>query len=414
MNKILRGTAILLAAVWLAPAHAVEFVIVNNDGTAEGLNDPTPRAPTGGNVGTTLGEQRLIALEFIGDLLGDKLNSAVPIRVNVRFDPDINCTPTMGTLAAAGPTTLGMFRSQDGQPPRGAIADTLYPVALANALAGRDGDPRADVNVEVNSSVDNNPGCLGTTNWYYGLDNDPPGNDIDFLSTATHEILHGLGFITFVEVERATLGLARGDCGNFLNGIQDIFGFYIRHLPPGPNQRWPQLTAGQRCDSITDDGNLVWDGPSTNSAGAPTLQNGTNAGRVQLYAPSPVEPGSSVSHWDTVLSPNDLMEPFETGDIAVLQGIGLSSCLLQDIGWNIGNTPCPDNSSTPPAPPTEVPPTDNPPDNGDGDGGGAVPTDGGSSGGGGGGCVLASGAPDPLFPLMLLLALGMMARKRRV
>ncbi len=44
-------------------------------------------------------------------------------------------------------------------------------------------------------------------------------------------------------------------------------------------------------------------------AGADTL------GRARLYAPFPVAPGSSISHYDTVASRNLLMEPAINGDL---------------------------------------------------------------------------------------------------
>jgi uncharacterized repeat protein (TIGR01451 family) len=51
---------------------------------------------------------------------------------------------------------------------------------------------------------------------------------------------------------------------------------------------------------------------------------------VEMYAPNPQESGSSVSHFSTALSPNELMEPFYTG---TNHSIGLAAQLLTDIGW---------------------------------------------------------------------------------
>jgi hypothetical protein len=44
------------------------IVVVNADGAGEGFNDPTPAAPIGGNAGTTLGQQRLIAFQFAAEM----------------------------------------------------------------------------------------------------------------------------------------------------------------------------------------------------------------------------------------------------------------------------------------------------------------------------------------------------------
>ena len=61
--------------------QAATFTIVNNDGAGEGFNDPTAAAPVGGNTGTTIGAQRLIAFQAAADIWGGLLSSAVTIRV---------------------------------------------------------------------------------------------------------------------------------------------------------------------------------------------------------------------------------------------------------------------------------------------------------------------------------------------
>ena len=49
-----------------------------------------------------------------------------------------------------------------------------------------------------------------------------------------------------------------------------------------------------------------------------------------MYAPSPQQPGSSVSHFDTAVTPNELMEPFYTG---ATQDVGLALEVFADLGW---------------------------------------------------------------------------------
>jgi hypothetical protein len=65
------------------------------------------------------------------------------------------------------------------------------------------------------------------------------------------------------------------------------------------------------------------------------IRAGTTAGFPRMYAPSPYQPGSSVSHWDISLDPNQLMEPFDTGDnsLNVTPPDDLTFPLLTDIGW---------------------------------------------------------------------------------
>jgi hypothetical protein len=58
-------------------------------------------------------------------------------------------------------------------------------------------------------------------------------------------------------------------------------------------------------------------------------------GRALLFTPDPVQPGSSVSHWDTIAFPNQLMEPAINGDLthSVVPPNDLTFTLLRDLGW---------------------------------------------------------------------------------
>jgi len=60
-----------------------------------------------------------------------------------------------------------------------------------------------------------------------------------------------------------------------------------------------------------------------------------NSGLVRLFAPDPVQPGSSTSHFDTSASPNLLMEPSINDDLAPSISLDLSPALLEDTGWQL-------------------------------------------------------------------------------
>jgi len=57
--------------------------------------------------------------------------------------------------------------------------------------------------------------------------------------------------------------------------------------------------------------------------------------RALMYAPGTLEGGSSVSHWDTSLFPNQIMEPDISGDLihSVAIPADLTGSQLRDIGW---------------------------------------------------------------------------------
>ncbi len=58
-------------------------------------------------------------------------------------------------------------------------------------------------------------------------------------------------------------------------------------------------------------------------------------GRALLYTPNPYQRGSSVSHWDTIAFPNQLMEPAINRDLlhSVTKPADLTFELRKDIGW---------------------------------------------------------------------------------
>jgi len=92
---------VVLMALAAAPAFAdATIVIVNTDSPGEGFNDPAPRAPEGGNPGTTLGQQRLNTFNEAARIWGGLLDSAVTIRIQAAFNP-LACAPTTGTLGSA-------------------------------------------------------------------------------------------------------------------------------------------------------------------------------------------------------------------------------------------------------------------------------------------------------------------------
>ena len=58
-------------------------------------------------------------------------------------------------------------------------------------------------------------------------------------------------------------------------------------------------------------------------------------GFVRLYAPDPVEPGSSIAHIDPSASPDLLMEPFLSADLDAAKDVDLTPFLLKDLGWRL-------------------------------------------------------------------------------
>lgn len=178
-GRRLLGGAFLACALVVADARATTITLVNMDGSGEGFNDPSFRAPVGGNTGTTLGQQRLIVFQRAFETWEALIESSVAIRVGAQFTP-LSCNGMSALLGSAGPETV--FRDFTGAP----HPNTWYPVALANSLAGVDLDPGGDdVGAVFSSNLDD--GCLsGVSGWYYGLDGNAPTGQIELLATVLH------------------------------------------------------------------------------------------------------------------------------------------------------------------------------------------------------------------------------------
>ncbi|HSF56803.1 MAG TPA: hypothetical protein VLD83_01905 [Candidatus Binatia bacterium] len=296
-------------------ARGATITVVNLDGPGEGFNDPSPPDPAstaGGNNGPTLGDQRLIAFQSAVNIWGGLLSSPVEIRIGANFDP-LACTDVSAVLGRAGANTA--HRDFAGAP----LSNTWYPQALANSLAGVDLSPNVnDINAIFNSAIGTT--CPFPIVWYYGLDGNPPGGLLDFVTVVLHELAHGLGFVSFVNL--AT--------GARLLELDDVFS---RNLEDHSTATlYPEMTNAERVNASQNTGNLHWVGANVVAAGSRLIGGVHPSGHVQMFAPNPQQSGSSVSHFDTAATPDELMEPFYAGP---KDNIGLTSELFRDLGWVI-------------------------------------------------------------------------------
>jgi hypothetical protein len=323
--------ALMAAALFPGRAHAsATITIINLDSAGSGLNDPTPLSPAGGNPGTTIGDQRFNAMQYAANLWGAKLNSTVQIRVGASFQP-LSCNSSSAVLGQAGAASV--HRDFAGAP----VANTWYPAALANALAGTDLNTSAnDITATFNSTIGTT--CAFPSVFYYGYDANPPAGELDFVSIILHELGHGLGFATFVTLST----------GAKLNSADDAFMRWLEDASTG--EQYPNMTDAERVSASIDTGNLHWTGAIA-SAASGSLTGGVGpSGHVHMYAPNPQQPGSSVSHFDTAVTPNELMEPSYTGPN---HDVTLTLAALRDVGWNSGAaTPTPTKTPTPTLTPT--------------------------------------------------------------
>ena len=460
--KIVKFFLAAVVALFAFPAAFAQATITiqNADNAGVGFNDSTAAAPIGGNNGTTVGQQRLIAFQTAASIWGATLTSGPTIVIRANWAP-LSCTANDGTLGAAG-NAGNIWRDFSG-----AVPGFWYGNALANAISGTDRNgASAELNATFNLSL-GTTGCLQDLHWYYGLDNNHGSTGVDLVSVLLHEFAHGLGFQTFTST---TTGQQAGSqAGGFFPSIFDRYLF-----DNATGKTWAQMTSdSERVASATNTGHLVWSGPqiladvpgvltgtprlrvnspaaiagnyqvgtadfgpavsaagttgnvaqsspvdgcsafSNSLAGKVALidrgnctfvsktKNAQNAGAIGviiadnvsnstppgmtgsdstitiptvsitqasgntikaqlansvnatlfadpsttagvdssarpfMYAPNPVEQGSSVSHWDSSLTPNQIMEPEISGDLLhmVTPPRDLTFSLLRDIGW---------------------------------------------------------------------------------
>ena len=246
----LAAVAILLVASLgaISAVRAATIVIVNENAPGVGFNDPTPAEPVGGNPGTTLGEQRLIAFQHAADLWGATLDSDVPIRIGASFVP-LSCNITSAVLGAAGATEA--WANFPGAP----RTNTWYPGALAAKLAGVDLTAPEDphISASFNSLLGLTPTCVPGLTFYLGLDNNA-GTQIDLVAVLLHEIAHGLGFQSFTS----------GDTGQTLLGRPAIWDHYL--LDNRSGRTWSQMTTAQRAASARAWRALSWNGANVTAA----------------------------------------------------------------------------------------------------------------------------------------------------
>ncbi len=332
MSRNILFAALLAAGFGYAGiADAADINVINLDaGTGQGLDDPTPATPVGGNAGTTKGEQAKIVFQFAADLWGSVLESNVEILNTVTFQP-LPCDATSGVLGSSGTNYIFAFEDGPDLPP-GMLPLTWYHSALGDAIADTDlgvvndlPPDTPDIISQFNGKL-GEPGCLTGNGWYYGLDGNTPSNRISLLDVIMHEMAHGLGFSGFNSLASGAMN----------QGIPDIYSTYVADNSTGKN--WIDMTDAERVVAAKNNGHLVFFGQNVKDEAPLVLTSGTDDdGNVKLYAPTALAQGSSFSHYDTSLTMNALMEPFINDSLSADVLVDLTPALFRDVGWTVND-----------------------------------------------------------------------------
>ncbi len=308
---------LLLLLVFVSAMSSAAFAnatitIVNGDGPGEGFNDPAPAAPVGGNPGTTVGEQRLIAFQHAASIWAGTLDSTVEIKILALFDP-LTCTAGSAVLGSAGTRTIW------SDFPNAPQAGIWYHAALANKYSGFDlyteaddpTGPTQDLRARFNVNL-GQPTCLAGSGWYYGLDANEPAGQIDLVAVLLHEFAHGLGFSQFASVSD----------GSRILDQSDVYGEKILDVTTGKS--WGIMTNAERAASAINSRKVVWTGakvteaaPSVLNAGTPLLRVNSPAGLAGVYS-------VGAASFGPVLS-----SPGVTGDVVAALSAGAGGAEFQ-------------------------------------------------------------------------------------
>ncbi|MDJ0655144.1 MAG: hypothetical protein QNJ40_13365 [Xanthomonadales bacterium] len=286
-------------------------------------DDPTPFTPVGGNPATTVGEARRNAVMQAATNLSSELFSPVPIRINA-------CWEDQGG-DSSGQTLAGAFFSLVSRGVPGVEdPELIYATPAAARQAGTEfcrifnsvECDSPELFIVFNSAVDSED---STRDFYYGFDGFESNLDVNFISVATHEITHGLGFGTLAD-EMGALGTEDFPFGDaFINQMGRVDAGQVTPLAD------PAVTDADRADAFVSENELKFLGAEA-SLDPENSDFLSASSYVGLYAPETYDPGSSVSHLNNTFCDLMRFDTLQCGPSA-LQTLGVARPMMHAVGW---------------------------------------------------------------------------------
>ena len=345
MNKFLLVFAFFLFSVPYCISATIEAVYEDEEG--KGFNDETPYLV---DSPQTLGEARKNAFEHAASLLGSRLATDNTIRVGASFFSPAEATEeypcpenSSDPLARARPKGLVYFSSrfEEGNPSGFGVG---YTMPLAEAISGQElNGQETDMSVKFNN-------CKS---FYYGI-SEGPGTK-DFVSVALHEIIHGLGFISYINDDGSshvtTVEIAEEGSGSFFLwedgytlgdtiSLRGVSIYDAQMYSERDSELLINLSASKRREAFASYKGLSWvgtdGGRNSCSYGQRMVELQTNAhGKTQDGKPLLAAVRRSETTFRASRVHLEHAQDVMTRNVSGKREMDLSLGMLKDIGWEI-------------------------------------------------------------------------------
>jgi hypothetical protein len=149
-------------------------------------------------------EDAKVAFQYAVTIWQDLVYSPMPIHIKATWE-----SLASDVLGSCSPSDyIPNFNSTQ-------IWNCYYPIALAEKMLGKEVNSPTSYEIEASFNKD-------FANWYFGIDGNTPSDKYDFVSTALHELTHGLGFHGFFYSD----GRGRGGYGG-ADGLSAAFDQFV-------------------------------------------------------------------------------------------------------------------------------------------------------------------------------------------